>query len=277
MTYLAKRDNIANPPLVQFPESVIAEINHITPQRFYSHGFDQCTSKIDKINYLTSCLPDLKNELLPFEYIHTGSVRVREFCSLIEKIDIDLNNPELAKAVDVLINKALELRIPAFEQIYLSVVNDTIDHSNSLPNLQPLGAFKELQQWIDVFVNASSYREAKDAAEHFLNLYDKLAEHFPRKNRFGSAIEHLNNYKRINPDLLPHESQRFLASNIGDYIVWQGFNKPYLPPRNHETRELQRQEFELNLEKSTHPWIAHLQWAGKTTAKLSLICCGASV
>ncbi|MBA2654076.1 MAG: hypothetical protein H0U71_03290 [Gammaproteobacteria bacterium] len=100
-------------------EFIYEEIKGIQKPSIFTERFNNFHTKVQKIDFLTTCLIYLKDELFPYELTVEPSSRVREFCNLLHMIKIDLNDQDQANAVDELINTAGQLHVPAFDLIYL--------------------------------------------------------------------------------------------------------------------------------------------------------------
>ncbi|WP_131783702.1 hypothetical protein [Legionella gresilensis] len=80
--------------------------------------FSPSYQRLQILNKLLEQLPELKVELLPFEEYQAPSVRLREFSKIVESLEIDYSNPKEAELVDLIINRAHELKIPGFSYLY---------------------------------------------------------------------------------------------------------------------------------------------------------------
>ncbi|CEK09360.1 hypothetical protein [Legionella hackeliae] len=235
MTLLAKDESLrVNMSAKEdIPTNIVSELQSIKQAVFFSEKFIECKTKVEKINVLTTCLPDLKIELLPYEFVYAPGIRVRHFCCLIKRIGIDFRDRAQAHAVNALISRAFELRIPAFEYIYFSIFDPKFRQEKKIV---ALGPFRELQLAINRFINAKNAEEAEKAAGEVNSFKKLLKNHF---RGFGKAHNKLFAYKKSHQQSLPTGDARYFGSEIGESIAWTSFTK-----NNHHL-----------------PWEFHVKWA----------------
>ncbi|WP_419420489.1 hypothetical protein ACNVED_04095 [Legionella sp. D16C41] len=200
------------------------ELSSVKPSFFYLDKFNQQDSIIAKLTYLTKKLDSLKeHELLPYELTHTPSVRVREFCQLLYSLTIDWSDDAQVQAVDELIAHAFALKVPGFDRIYLAIqqIPFPMVFRTLEKKLKALGPFKDLQDSVKNFGNATNLAAAKQQAKIFINLFKQLHPHLTTI----WASKYIKAYKKSHQGRLPLGDARFFGSQIGQKIKWQGFNE----------------------------------------------------
>lgn len=221
--YLAEAENKTS-----VSDAVRLEIAPIDRIPFFKAEFNKKNSIFEKINYLITCLPELKIELMPYEVCYQASVRVRDFCQLLMKLKINFNKQQHIKAISKLIDAAYQLRISAFDEIYFAaqqvdreIYRQEKRNNSSIRRLIPLGIFAQLQREIDNFVTADTTIRALHAIERFHALHEQLRDHL---NHFSSGYWHLEKYQKDHPDQAPTGDERFFGSSLGEDIAWRSFH-----------------------------------------------------
>lgn len=203
------------------PKHIASELENIHKENLFFPGFYKCKNRLEKIKYLQSQLAVLHIELLPYESSNIPSIRLKEFCRLLTDININLQDPEHAQAIDELLDAAFDLKISGFEYIYhciLGFPKKTWDKAY----LIPLGPFKALQQHMAEFIFADKFLTASNAAIKFMACEHKL------KNHFGLSLHESERlytfkYKKDHGNQPPTGQDRFFGSSIGHNIIWQSF------------------------------------------------------
>lgn len=199
------------------------ELGRIKENSFFAKEFYKQKNNVEKINYLTSMLPELKKELIPFEERMIPSIRLREFCCLLKNIKTETEEKEIDIAINYLINQAFVQRTPGFELIYQDVL---MLNSMQKPgaSVQPYGVFNELQQTINEFMQATSRPMAVEAAKHLLRYRHDLSTHMEvsDSNLKYAANQHFQRFKKAH-NRVPKEMERYFGSSIGKKITWKGF------------------------------------------------------
>ncbi|WP_454783355.1 AarF/UbiB family protein [Legionella sp. WA2022007384] len=227
------------------PGFILDEVASIKRRFHFNEVYNVCEGTVEVLNYLKSKLNELiTTELLPYELTFKPSIQVRDFCQLLHKLPIDFENPEHLMAANQLIDRAYELKVPAFELIYLALVHQTYNKHGYLNRdvfVRPLGFFNEIEQTIQAFISAQDYKEAKEAAEKLKALREKHTNHLS-EYLANSAFTHLYQFKKDNRRA-PTGRERFFGSSIGAHIKWSNFRKNMLQ------------------EGDEVPWSKHLNWA----------------
>ena len=223
MTLLASDPGLNQPSNLSLDQNRIdQELKPVGKKLYFSEQFTQLPNVVEKIKFLTIVLPELKKELMPYELIRHSSVRVREFCSLLMALEINLNNLYHAVAIDELVDAALKERVHAFERIYVAInkkLNCDSDKSLALP---ALGKFKNLQLYISEFVAAENYNEAVMAAQKFSDMFSELKSHFGYGITTDNASVYTSDYLKRHHQY-PTGADRYFSSEIGWHIVWKSF------------------------------------------------------
>ncbi|QMT60828.1 ABC transporter [Legionella sp. PC997] len=244
LTWLAIKENERDEKQNTFlPIPILEEVAPINREIFFKKECDACDNTVAKLKFLESKLPELAIELLPYEVTFSMGIKVRDFCQLLYAMDINLQDPEVEKATEDLIARAFELRVPAFERIYLALVHQHFTSQNYLDDkvrVPPLGLFKIINNLIDVFVKAKSFEEAKETAQTLKQLQDKYIGHFNLSH--GRARAHTYQFETLH-GRMPAGNERFFGSIIGEHINWNTFK-----PQDNSTEV---------------PWSSHLEWAQK--------------
>ncbi|MCW8408027.1 ABC transporter [Legionella sp. PATHC035] len=249
LTLLAIKENERNEKQhTSLPNAILKAVAPIQREIFFKKECDACKSTVAKLKFLESKLAELTVELLPYEITSSVGIKVRDFCHILYAMDINLNDAEVKKTAEELIQRAFNLRIPAFEQIYLALVHQHFTGRNSLTRnvqLPPLGPFRVLNDAFDAFVKAKSFAEAKEAAESLNALLENLINHL--KHPHGRARLHTYQFEETH-QRMPVGKERFFGSVIGEHIKWNTF-----APQNEGTEV---------------PWSSHLAWAQKDESSL---------
>ncbi|CAM2801831.1 2-polyprenylphenol 6-hydroxylase [Legionella steigerwaltii] len=249
LTLLAIKENERDEkPQTSLPDNILKAVVPIRREMFFFKELNECENTVAKLKFLESKLAELKVELLPYEVTHCTGIKVRDFCLILYSMDINLNDAEVKKAAEELIDRACELRIPAFEHIYLALVHQHFTRKNYLDEnvrLPALGFFKTINNVLDAFVKAKSLEEAKEAAEAFKSLREKYIDHL--NNSFSRARAHTYRFEQAH-QRMPVGDERYFGSFIGDHIEWNTF-----APQKNITEV---------------PWASHLEWAKKDESSI---------
>ncbi|WP_065235815.1 ABC transporter, partial [Legionella cherrii] len=249
LTLLAIKENERNEKQhSSLPNTILKAVAPIQREIFFKKECDACQSTVAKLKFLKSKLAELTVELLPYEITSSVGIKVRDFCQILYAMDINLNDAEVKKTAEELIERAFNLRIPAFEQIYLALVHQHFtgrNYLNSNVQLPPLGPFRVLNDAFDAFVKAKSFEEAREAAESLKALQENLTDHL--KHPQGRARLHSYQFEEIH-QRMPVGNERFFGSVIGQHIKWNTF-----APQNKVTEV---------------PWSSHLAWAEKDESSI---------
>lgn len=249
LTLLAIKENERNEKQhTSLPNTILKAVAPIQREIFFKKKCDACKNTVAKLKFLESKLAELTVELLPYEIVSSVGIKVRDFCQILYAMDINLKNAEVKKAAEELIERAFELRIPAFEQIYLALVHQHFTGRNYLKSnvqLPPLGPFRVLNDAFETFVKAKSFEEAKEAAESLKALQKTLTDHI--KHPQGRARVHTYQFEAIH-QRMPVGNERFFGSIIGEHIKWNTF-----APQNNVAEV---------------PWSSHLEWAQKDESSI---------
>lgn len=209
-------------------DQLLIDVISMPTHNFYTDEYNNLSSKIEKINFLTDKLITLKeNELIPYEISQLPSSRAREFCKLLFHIKIDWHDDEQVQAIDRLITQALILRISVFNRIYIAIFNDSYN-SLSLStyiSFPALGPFKLCQTALTAFSQANNMKTAQSSANEFLKHYESLKTHF-----FDCAIPNVvekynREFRKTHEGKYPHGDERFFGSTIGRQIIWNNFKE----------------------------------------------------
>lgn len=296
MTMLARNEKWKGDPdyLPQLSVSIKEELTIIKSKTFFAHRLTETQSTVDKIKILIDALPELWIELLPYEFTQAPSIRVREFCSLLRAMKINLEDAAQFQVVNELLDKAFELRIPAFDRLYLAVQNRDYSHQqrSEYLGLKPLGIFNKLQNTIDAFVQAENFSQAEQSAVDFENLYKQLDTlegcHFAIYQSYNFSGNFTNTFFRVH-NCYPIKTERFFGSEIGRHIDWRGFPQPeskkswseYLEwARMHKSEMVASALWNLaswmglmtaystEVKSIPKPWDKHVEWAIKEKREL---------
>lgn len=243
----------------ELPEQVGKEVVQIQPFTHYKEALKKCRTTIEKIKVLESYLDDLFSEILPYEVTHSPSSKVRDFCQHLSELKINLNNAEEYEAIDHLLQRAYELRIPAFEKLYFALFNKERRNAERF-SLKPIGPFSLLQSTINDFVEATSYEEASRAALKFNSLYANQKDLFTVN---GSGISYVRTFKKEH-GRLPVGKERFFSAETGLHINWKAFvptsysSKPWQKfvewAVEHNDKEIAYALFSIGLETELALW-----------------------
>ncbi len=208
---------------------VVSEVEKIQPRYFYQQEVNACADNAEKINYLTSRVPELGDELLPFDLTREPSARVREFCSLLRAMKIDFSNPAEEQAANELIDKTFQLRLSAVEVIYLALFNKEFttitDYRWYGGSYKPLGPFKRLEEHMKKFLAAEHAIAAENAAREVIALYKNLEEHFPWGfSPLKTASWRMQEYVQAHGGSVPPREERYFATGLGIFMKWPTFS-----------------------------------------------------
>lgn len=249
LTWLAIKENERDEKQQRsLPNTILKAVTPIRRENFFQKECDACENTVAKLKFLKSKLAELTVELLPYEITRSTGIKVRDFCRILYAMDIDLNNAEVKKAAEELIERAFELRIPSFEVVYLALVHQHFTSKNYLKDtvrVPPLGIFKDINNAIDAFVIAKSFEEAKEAAETLKALQEKYIGHLSLS--FRRARAHTYQFEQMN-QRMPVGDERFFGSIIGEHIEWHTFTS-------------QDNVTEV-------PWSSHLEWVQKDESSI---------
>lgn len=204
-------------------EKVCSEVGNVKPFVFFKAELEAIIGIAEKINYLTTQLSALEIELLPHESTHQSSIRVKHICSLLRSMHINLEDQVQLNAANRLITTAYHSQTPGFKDLYYAIHGltewDFTWENRDTCRLKPLGVFADLQTVITHFVQADSVSAAKEAAEKFQELYEKLTHHL--------SLDHCdyqyNERYFEKHGILPTGKDRVFCSNLGEKILWKGF------------------------------------------------------
>lgn len=195
-------------------QAAVSEIEDVEkPAYFNDATYRECQTTLEKINNLKLKIPELKRELIPFEVTHKASVRLREYCQLLQNLEIDLSQRELAESVDALLIDAFELKIPGFDLIYKILSGDIARYAK----LKILGPFKQYQAVIDEFLVANDCATALEAAKKIQNFRKVFKSHFA----WNIITEDLSY------GMLLERKERLFGSTVGNYVMWRSFQNKY--------------------------------------------------
>lgn len=241
MTVLANTEalRVDHAYIAELPAGIANEMLPIKRHSFFSGGMASCNTKVEKIHWLITCLPELKIELLPFELTERPGIRVRHFCYLIESIGIDLKDREQRIAVDQLITSAMQLRIPEISLIYFTICGINFSERFKVEDLPPLGPFGLLQRNINDFVAAKDMATAQCKAIAIKSLLEELRNHF----KHDSTYMHIRKYRKMYAGGIPLQVDRLFISELGRNIGWHSF---------------------VDNGQNDLPWHQHVSWAEKS-------------
>ncbi|WP_454781733.1 ABC transporter [Legionella sp. WA2022007384] len=249
LTWLAIKENERDEKKqTSLPATLLNAVAPISRDIFYKKECDACEDTVAKLKFLKSKLAELTVELLPYELTSKIGIKVRDFCSILYAMNINLNDAEVEKAANELIERAFELRIPSFERVYLALVHQHFTSRTYLAEhvrVPPFGLFKAINNAIDAFVKAKSFKEAKETAETLKALQEKYIGHFNLSR--GRARAHTYQFEQVH-QRMPVGNERFFGSIIGEHINWNTF-----APQDDVTEV---------------PWSSHLEWAQKDESSI---------
>ncbi|MGM9454685.1 ABC transporter [Legionella bozemanae] len=249
LTWLAIKENERDEKQqTSLPNTILKAVAPIHREIFFKNECDACGNTVAKLKFLESKLAELTVELLPYEVTHSIGIKVRDFCRILYAMDINLADAEVKKAAEELIERAYELRIPAFEVIYLALVHQHFTSQNYLDDrvrVPALGLFKVINNAFDAFVKAKSFEEAKEAAESLKALQEKYIGHLNHAN--GRARVYTYQFEQVH-QRMPVGNERFFGSIIGKHIEWSTF-----APQENATGV---------------PWSSHLEWVQKDESSI---------
>lgn len=158
--------NPINPDIRQAVQSL--------PQKRYYH-VTKFTSKEEQYDYLIQQLPTLADELLPMDISDVPSMRLKEFAKYLR------NLPPNEKKLDQLFEHIVDLRLPCFKYLYLTVCQlDNFEYFEILENgfKWPLfGYLKKMHQAMRALLEADDLTQAMKAHETIMALYPHVVEH----------------------------------------------------------------------------------------------------
>ncbi len=218
--------------------SISNEMHSIKKFNFFDMEFSRLNNNLEKFAFLTSKLPELRKELLPFEMTNQPCIRLREFCHLLNSINNDWDEAQGAAAGN-LIDQAFEQRIPGFDYIYRNALGLKPEKSNRNyagrfnSALEPHGIFKGMQIAINNFIAANNKEDALNYANLIMQYDEKVKNHMQECYYVTSnANEYAINYKKEHNDNVPRGLDRYYGSSVGRYINWRGFNDSTPTPHN---------------------------------------------
>ncbi|QLZ69685.1 hypothetical protein FOLKNPGA_02483 [Legionella sp. PC1000] len=249
LTWLAIKENERDEKQqTSLPNTILKAVAPISREIFFKKECDACENTVAKLKFLESKLAELTVELLPYEVTYSIGIKVRDFCRILYAMDINLNDEEVKKAAEELIERAFELRIPAFERVYLALIHQPFTSQNYLDDnvrVPSLGVFKVINNAFDAFVKAKNFEEAKEAAEALKGLQEKYIGHLDYSH--GRARVHTYQFEKVH-QRMPVGNERFFGSIIGEHIEWNTF-----VPQDNVTEV---------------PWSSHLEWAQKDESSI---------
>ena len=211
--------------MTPLPVDVCNEVQLIHPPFYFQQEFDKIESRVKKIEYLISCLPELRRELIPYELNKEAGIRVRHFCHLLRSLVVNLDDPEEFAAVDRLVEQVCHTQTPGLHHIYFAIQANFSYKSHMEEGhrfLTPLGPFKALQHELTRFVEASTIEIAMEAAKNLQRLRVVMANHLEDCS-YVAAYDYIEKYKKTHGKL-PTGQDRYYGSNIGKFIKWSGFS-----------------------------------------------------
>ncbi|WP_131783991.1 hypothetical protein [Legionella gresilensis] len=190
---------------------------------FYQPEFSRYPTTLEKIFFLQNQLSSLKKELLPYEMTNLPSRRVKEFCDLVKNLIINWEDTQEVKALDDFITEAMRLHVPGFDRIYMALPQIRTARGH----YKPLGPFKQLNEVIGSFMNASTKEQAQTTAKKILQLYPLLKNHFITTNIIvinKYANNYLQKFITKHDGLVPTQNERFFGSILGKQMQWPKFS-----------------------------------------------------
>lgn len=246
MGLLAERDDLTGiKSTIRISSIVRKEAKSIRAKTFFTKNFISLLfDRTKQFAFLKACLPELWKELIPYEYTNQPSVRVREYCRLLKSLALDLSAKEDEHFAHELILEAFNQQIPAFEQLYVTVLNMPIENQHEeKKDLKPMGIFREYQAAVNCFVQAKQYHAMLIAAKKISEVKEKLRSHFSKRD---ATDKHLKIYTTKHPGKLPFGQDRLFLSGIGERIDWTGF---------------------IKIDEENCPWQLHADYASRDKSK----------
>lgn len=236
MTALAKLElKNESTAVPAFNPAITEELKSVNRHYFFRTELERQTTRLEKIELLTTLLPNLRRELLPIELTWHPSIRLRDYTAALRDLAIDLNNPQEAQAADILISSAYNLRIPGFDHIYYAALK--LKYGDNEKKLAPLGMLRQLQKYIDEFGQADSTEQAETRADSLLSYFEALANLFRLYPSRQDAMNHVGEHQARHNRAAPTGRDRYFAFNLGRYVDFKGLAAP---------------------DKDTNPWQRHL-------------------
>lgn len=226
---------------VELEAAVIAEAAACKRIYYFKDGFDQCSEGAGQMKYLIAKLPELHNELWPYEMVSKPSIRVRAYTDCLQRAVSKLSRDK-EYLLDEFVNAALALRIPSFEYLYYSLLQVKKEYNKQ--NLRPYGRFKELDKTIKAFKSARSFDEALRLSVAIHTFDKEFANHYCELNINDKSMGHTHLFYQAN-GRAPVKKERFFGSMVGAHIEWSGFD----------------------LNDSSHPWQHLIPFARKDKSR----------